>query len=399
MLIEFGEINCKSLFLLFYPLFIHFRKLINDSIKDNFFFDLFRFYLSFLLSTIFLIIIKKRTRLSSAKMEVNNNNDNNSIANKDIKESIWINPLITKEEMIKRKKKIQKCLFIIALTIIGLMTNLFYIIYRLYYNNKNFHTILDIGKQSIGSLFEIIYFLIFGNLILKNKLYKHHFLSLIIMFFNLIILIISFSAHYKSTTLKVIFYFAIYNCLFCLSYILGKKYLNIFYIQPYDLMVKIGLISLILLIIYDVFAFFFFGENNTHIHGIILGFKNNLFLSFIFLFLFDILLYFITNLGIWLIIYYLTPFHLIISESFSEYLIIIYYAINPGEKIFDTRDMIIFFSVYIINIFFSLVFNEIIILNFWSLNYNTSKYIKIREKDELNLMSKNPNDTICSKNL
>ena len=387
MLIECGETNFKALILLFYPIFYPFKKLTIQKIEDNLFFDTFRFYLSFLLSTILLIIVKMRTRRTYIKKEQNNNE-----VNKNIKESTWINPLKESQEIQIKKKRIQKLLFITFLIIIGLITNLFYIIFRLHYNDPL--SDLKIGKQSIGSFFEIIYFLIFSKFILKNKIYKHHYLSLLIILFNLVILIFSF-INYFGISLRIFFYYSLYNFLFCFSYIMGKKYLNYFYMEPYELMVKIGLISSVILLIYDVLAFIYIGENNTNIHGIIIGFKNNLFLPNIIFLLFDIILYFLINLGIWLTIYYFTPFHLIISESISEYLYFTYDCFF-GEENYLLINIIIYCLIYIINSFFSLVFNEIFILNFWSLNYNTKKYIEKRERDDILLSTKNINLSIYS---
>ena len=389
MLIECGETNFKALILLFYPIFYLFRKLTIQKIEENFFFDLFRFYLSFLLSSILLLIAKKRSR-STYITKISNNKD----INKDIKESAWINPLKESQKLQIKKKIIQKLLFIIILIIIGLITNLFYIIFRLHYNDLDTLSGLKIGKQSIGSMFEIIYFLIFSKLILKNRLYNHHCLSLLIILFNLMLLIFSF-VHYFEISLRIFFYYSLYNLLFCLSYILGKKYLNLFYIEPYELMVKIGLISSLILLIYDVLAFLYFGENNVNIHGIILGFKNNLILSNFCFLLFDIILYFLTNLGIWLTIYYFTPFHLIISELISEYLYFTY-DFFFGEEKYQILNIILYIIVYIVNSFFSLVFNEIFILNFCSLSYNTKKYIEKREKADIRVSTNSINQSIHS---
>ena len=211
------------------------------------------------------------------------------------------------------------------------------------------------------------------------------------MLINIFFLIISFVVHFKKGTYRIITYYLCYNFLFCLSYILGKKYLTVFYIAPYNLMVIIGIITSIILLIYDIIAYSIVGEKNQKIHGIIVGFKNNLNLSFIIIFIFDILLYFLTNIGIWLTIYYFTPFHFIISESISEYIFYTFDYMRNKGLFYEKRDIILYCFIYIINLFFSLVFNEIIILNFWRLNYNTEKYIKKREREDLMLISQTSN--------
>ena len=391
MFLEFGTINNKILILFLYPIFIKIRNLILPLINDNIIFDVFRFYLSLVFSIIFTIIIYKRTKIIDKINEPNEkNNESNSsieIAKSDIE---WINPLKIKEQTENKMKKRKKIIFIILLVFIGLIANIFYIIFHNLFREDHEIPVLalEIGRQSIGTFFEIIFFLIFGISILNNKIYKHHLVSLIILIFNLIIMFISYTIYFRMITLKIILYYFLYDFFFCLSYILGKKYLDMFYGKPFSLMVYIGSITSIILFIYDIISFAIIHDEDNNVNGIILGIKNNFNLSFIFIIL-DILFYFITNIGIWLTIYFFTPFHFIISESISEYIYLTYDYFSGTN--YKKSDVIIYSLIYIINIFFSLVFNEIIILNFCNMNYNTKKYIERREREEMeNYMNLGP---------
>lgn len=391
MLIQFGEINNKILILFIFPAFTLLRKLIINSLEDNYFFDLFRFYISYILSIIFIIIIKKRSRISHRKSKsiIEDNNLKNLKHN-----SVWINPLKTLEEEQKREKTKRNIIFTIYLVFIGLLTNLFFIAFRAIYNNSNDDLLneLNFGRQSIGAFFEIIYYLIFGKIILDNKIYRHHFISLIIILFNLMLLIINYTHYFKKKTLKVVIYNIIYNFLFCLSYVSGKKYLNIYYIPPYQLMVNIGLITSIIILIYDIITFSIINKDKSDFYGVILGFKNNSNFSNILLYITDIILYFFSNIGIWLTVYYFTPFHFIISESLCEYIYYTYDYLDGGK--YEKADVLLYFFVYVINLFFIFVFNEIIILNFWGLSYNTTNNIKKREKKDIYLALQNPTESI-----
>jgi hypothetical protein len=122
-------------------------------------------------------------------------------------------------------------------------------------------------------------------------------------------------------------------------------------------------------------------DNNDNIHGIILGFQKNGSSSFVILFLLDIIFSFSCNIGIWLSIYYFTPFHFIISELISEY---IYYTYDWlfGDSDYEVGNIILYSLIYLINLFFSLIFNEIIILNFWGLEFNTKKNIEKRQRND-----------------
>ena len=162
-------------------------------------------------------------------------------------------------------------------------------------------------------------------------------------------------------------------------------------------MFNIGLFSCIIIIIYDIIVYSYIGNDNNNIHGIILGFKNNLNISFIFLFILDIIFYFLSNIGMWLTVHYLTPFHFPISESISEYIYYAYDYFFKGEK-YKVADVILYSLVYIFNTIFVLIFNEIIILNFCGLEYNIKKNIEIKEKFDLMLASKNPESSTVQLN-
>ena len=67
-----------------------------------------------------------------------------------------------------------------------------------------------------------------------------------------------------------------------------------------------------------------------------------------------------------------------------------------GEEKYQILNIILYIIVYIVNSFFSLVFNEIFILNFCSLSYNTKKYIEKREKADIRVSTNSINQSIHS---
>ena len=70
------------------------------------------------------------------------------------------------------------------------------------------------------------------------------------------------------------------------------------------------------LLIYDTIAYF----AKPDISGIIIGFQDNIKnKGDIFLFLLDLLLEYVWNLGIWLLIFYFSPCHYFISDYASEF--------------------------------------------------------------------------------
>jgi hypothetical protein len=393
MLIKFSKINRKLLILIIFPIFEPIRKIVaehlEDKHNDNNFFKIFRFYLSYVLSIIFILIIKYRIKdekkniFNTLKNNINQKKEKKSVENSDIMKNngqSWINPQDKVRNDLKKVKRTKKIMSIGILIVILLILNIFNLMYRDKYSGYGWNNVFHIGKQSIGVFFEIIFFIILSMVIMKNKIYRHHFVSLVVILLNLILLIISFIICFPDCIIQIFIYYYFYSFLFCLFCILGKRYLNLYFNSPYKIMLFIGIISLIIIFIFDIIMFSIFDNNDEHInkYGIIFGFKNMTNFISIFAFIFDVIFHFFSNIGIWMTIYYYTPFHYIISESISEYLFILYDFILFGRG-YKVSDIILYTIIYIINLIFFLVFNEIIILNICGLNYNVKEKIEERE--------------------
>ena len=211
---------------------------------------------------------------------------------------------------------------------------------------------------------------------MKQKLYKHHFVSLILISFLLLVLyVISIIYNDKNIIFHSTIYYISFSFGFSLLDVLGKKYFNECYNTPFFLLTVIGTINAIALLIYDIFAYYF----KRDISGVIIGFQENINnVADVFSFILDLILDFIWNIGIWLTIYYFTPCHFFISEYFSEFINYWMNSINSKEDFYSIYNFIIFSIAYFIIICCCLVFNEVIILNFCNLDYNTKKRIKER---------------------
>lgn len=383
MMFELAEIKYHLFIPLIYPIFILLRTFVikeSDVIVDNLFFQIFRYYLSYVLSGICILIIKLRTKIHNKRLAT-------ELGEYIINTNDWINPLEIQKQIIDKEKKIKNYLFILLLIIIGLLSNISNkVIINLFKENKE--EIL-LSKQSIGVVFKIIYLIFLSKIILKISLYKHQFISLNIIIINLIILIITVFISYNIITiLKIILYNCITSLFYCLFDILGKRYLNSLCDTPYQIMLKIGTISIILFLIYDILFFIINGNENSDIYGVIIGIMNNFHLKNILYIILDIIFCFFWNAGIWFTLYHLTPCHFIISESLSQYF---YYFIDfIRSNNYQLKFTIIYGIVYILNFLLFLVFDEIIILKFLKLDKNTKVMIEHRETFDTELT---PNET------
>ena len=178
--------------------------------------------------------------------------------------------------------------------------------------------------------------------------------------------------------------------------------MNVYYSTPYFVMFIIGSVNATILLVFDVIAF----NVKSDISGIIIGFHDNVnSTGDVFMFILDIILECFWNLGFMLTIFYFTPSHTFISEFISQFSFYILSAVEGNNKDFYSKDNVIIFSIgYFINFCCIIIFNEIIILNFFGLDYNTRKRIQQRERKDsdfnigidLNSISEDENESFNS---
>jgi hypothetical protein len=302
MWIEF-EFNIKILFILIYPIFKKIEEFTKNYItKDNRLFKSFRYFLSYSLNFIPYLIIKFRSKRKNKEKEKTEEKD----FNEDDKKG-ELNLIIKKQNKILLIKNV---LFLLLLCFLG-----FFFYYFNYWKKDNTYRY---AKQSVGIFFTISNYIILSYLILNQKLYKHNYVSAGIISFVLLILFIITTFYINS---EDYFPSILIDLFFSIGYgaydVLGKKYMNVFYKSPYFLYFAIGLINMTVLLIVDIFIYFL----DPDINEIIIGFKNNVFsVSKFFLFILDIIIEWIWNIGIWLTIYYFTPCHYFMSQYVSEYI-------------------------------------------------------------------------------
>ena len=378
MWIEFSEFNIKLLIPLIFPVFKRLQDFEKKSyiIKDNQLFKTFRYFTSYILSFVFLIIIYLRTRKkNSEEIEKKETLENRITLSQSMSISISSNTIEDLKIKNTKKMKIKSYLFLALLCAMGLFCYFF----RYFFEKDEYRN----AKQSIGIFFDIAGYIILSYLILKQKLYLHSYVTMGIIGFILLILFIISTFYIEGEyILKSFVYYFCYSLSFVLYDILKKKYMILFFNTPYFMMLVIGIVNVIFALIYDVIAYNVDDDGNYE--GIITGLRLNVTTAgSFFLMVLEIFLQFFWNLGIWLTIYYLTPCHYFISEYISEYLYYMENANNSnGDEFYSTVNIVLFSISYFINFFCCLVFNEVIILNFCGMDYNTKKRIKERTSNE-----------------
>ena len=378
MLIELGIIEYQLILPLIYPFTYNIRKIIHQNDKP--FYDIFTHFLGYLLNGIVFIIIEYRTKRSSIDIEkVNENQAKNS--DEKFQKCNTFKQIDEKTQKKKEKKRKGKYLYILIINLIYLIP-IFLEAYSIEYIDSNF-------KASTYLFYIIFFYILFSRIILKLRIHKHQLLSIIIILICILILLALYFTKYKINDKNLLFntlFLLIIGSLYSLFDILEKRYYNKYMDSPYHFMFIIGLISLSILIPYEIFTLILFGEN-TDYNGILCQIKYNFNkYSYLYLLIFigDILVSFLWVAGIHLTFYFLQPCHFIISESLCQ---IISTFITNSIQEYSTNMKIIIYILYVIIAFASLIYNEVIIINIGNLSENTKKKIISRDKLEKELLS------------
>ena len=402
--IEISISSYKLIFVFIFPIIDIFQNKIRQKyVKTNTeYFKTLSYYLSYLFSSIFLILKKilypnekiqvkedeEEEEIEEEKKEEDKKEDEKKEGNK-IDESDDSEINISKNKVNKtlgsnilkemKKKKWRKYVFIFIILLICASS--------LAYNHFEYESYLD--KRTIGMAWKIPEFFLFSYFILHYKYYRHHFITFGLNVATLITkyIITTTQSNFTDKIGYHLWFYLLFATTYCLIFIFGKYCMHIFYRSPYFIMLIVGIIMSLILVILSTIKYLISGGSQ-----IFSGFVDNIIdVKTFFLFLADIVLQFIFNLGMWITTYYFTPCHTIIAENVME---IEYYLYDYSDNsdYWSNQKFYLNFWVFpifhIINFICSLIFNEIIILNFCKLDYYTNIRIQEREKlDSIYLLS------------
>ena len=209
----------------------------------------------------------------------------------------------------------------------------------------------------------------FYYIIFKIKLFKHHYLSIIIIILSGIIIDLvlgnlqnDFLNHFFLLLISILriillsFYYVI------VKYTIEKKFVSV-----YEIIFFIGIINFVMFIIFAIFDYFFFDIDDYEKY----------FTNFNGMELLVALGVMITQLGMDICITITdkneSPCHIFIIFVFGQ---LAYYFFNLNEY------LVIVIICLILMLFFTLVFNEIIEINLWGLSLNTKRNIINRAQSD-----------------
>ena len=226
---------------------------------------------------------------------------------------------------------------------------------------------------------------IFALIILKMKLYKHHYLCIISItiigfVFNIVSGSFSIEKIRENYVGYIVYFFA--ESMFNILYVLYKFFMFKKFIQKYEILFFQGLIELVLGIITLIIITHYFGYIDsyyTYFDGLD-DYEIGLFIGLIFV-------HFATYLTIFIIIDLFTPFHIFLLDTLSQ-TITYFFCIDFEKYIYSTITSII---ILVVCIFMILVFIEIIQLDCCGISFMTKKNIEERARLE-NLLNNEDND-------
>lgn len=233
-------------------------------------------------------------------------------------------------------------------------------------------------------LFLIFFISIFSYIILKTEIYNHQVLSLSIALIGFILIYIPTILIITKDYICINILFFISSIGFALSLVLIKYLTHIYFLSPYFCLLFIGTVSTLL-------TFFFFSICSLTTYKDLSFIKNTFDFSnldigkWIYAY---IVIIFISGAFLqtfsFLVIYYFSPTLFMVTDIMTPFLL---WIIKINEE--ETLSNKIFKGLgYFIVLIASLLYNEIIICNFCSLNKYTKKCLDKRQKEELILMKR-----------
>ena len=381
MFIQFGKLNLKLLIPILFPFFLKFRRLNrrNHNINST----AFAQYCNFisLIPCIILYFIQKfksKSEKIKKKQIINpiifiNNEEKDNLDNK----QNTCDVIEMNEKIISRKIKIKQFFYISLISFLQLCASTM----KVFFYNKINRAL----KTNIQPLFQLMFLIIFCMIFLGFSIFYHQIVSAIIISCCLIIFFVE-SVVYQNVSLKdaiysLLFYFFL-QAFYIISDVIGKKYLNTYVENLFLFLFKYCIICLIAMSLYGLSTYIFnIDQENYQIFQVFPKIE-------IWIFFVDLFFGFLYEIGMWLTIYYFNPSYYFIFETIADFLELILSKFDKTSTDYSTEQLITFYILYPIIIFFICIFNEIIIVNIFNLSYYTKLKTMERAIEDANILEK-----------
>ena len=230
-------------------------------------------------------------------------------------------------------------------------------------------------------LFYLFFIPLFSKILLKQDIYKHQYFSLLISIISIIFLIIPLCSHFEKEFIVPNILNFIKGIIYSLFLVITKFVVEKYYIYPLKICLIIGIISIIVnLIGYTIYCLII---NDFGLFTDLLDFSKYNIMSISIHLILLILFFTISELTLFLSLFYFYPTLIMITNIISPLLVWIFVIIFLGAP---TIEIILCPIGYLIAIFSTFIYNELIILNCYGLNKNTKKFVNkriIKELEEL----------------
>ena len=227
-------------------------------------------------------------------------------------------------------------------------------------------------------LFYLFFIPLFSKILLKQDIYKHQYFSLLISIISIIFLIIPLCSHFEKEFIVPNILNFIKGIIYSLFLVITKFLVEKYYISPLKICLIIGIISIIVnLIGYTIYCLII---NDFGLFTDWLDFSEYNIMSISIHYILLILFFTISELTLFLSLFYFYPTLIMITNIISPLLVWIFVIIFLGAP---TIEIILCPIGYLIAIFSTFIYNELIILNCYGLNKNTKKFVNKRINKEL----------------
>ena len=231
-------------------------------------------------------------------------------------------------------------------------------------------------------LYFLFFIALFSKFLLKNEIFKHQILSMSIAVIGIIILFVPVSLiiQKKDIFLNILNFFSAMS--YSLFLVMIKYLTHYYYFSPLLCLLFIGIISIII----TFFIFLFYSlikyKDFTFISDNFDLSKNEMGAKFYIYFVLGLI--FSSGLQVFTIyvIYYFSPILLTVTDSISPMLSWVINCIQKGPGKYAYINIIFKSIGYLMQLIAGLIYNEIIICNFYGFNEYTKKYLQERENKE-----------------